>query len=263
MSQEGKAPSLVAKCLQDLVAIITGAGQGIGRAFALRFAQEGAHVVIADIQEDKADSVAQEVQHLGATGIAVRTDVSSPESVKRMVDRTIEQFGRVDVLINNAAIFATIKMKPFEEITFEEWNRLMAVNLAGTFLCCQAVVPHMRKQKMGRIINISSTTVLMGRPWYAHYVTSKAGIIGLTRALANELGSDNITVNTILPGATETEIPRETVSPEEAKALVAAQAIHRRETPEDVVGTAVFLASQDSSFITGQSINVDGGLNFH
>jgi 3-oxoacyl-[acyl-carrier protein] reductase len=180
-----------------------------------------------------------------------------------MVDRTIEQFGRVDVLINNAAIFATIKMKPFEEITFEEWNRLMAVNLAGTFLCCQAVVPHMRKQKMGRIINISSTTVLMGRPWYAHYVTSKAGIIGLTRALANELGSDNITVNTILPGATETEIPRETVSPEEAKALVAAQAIHRRETPEDVVGTAVFLASQDSSFITGQSINVDGGLNFH
>jgi 3-oxoacyl-[acyl-carrier protein] reductase len=263
MSQKGTTSLLTAKRLRDLVAIITGAGQGIGRAFALRFAREGAHVVIADIQEDKADSVAQEVQDLGAIGVAIRTDVSSPESVKRLVDQTIERFGRVDVLINNAAIFATIKMKPFEEITFEEWNRLISVNLTGTFLCCQAIAPHMRERKTGRIINISSTTVLMGRPWYAHYVASKAGIIGLTRALANELGSDNITVNTIMPGATETEIPRETVTPEQAKALISAQAIHRRETPEDLVGTAVFLASDDSSFISGQSINVDGGLNFH
>jgi 3-oxoacyl-[acyl-carrier protein] reductase len=263
MLQKGTTSLLAAKRLRDLVAIITGAGQGIGRAFALRFAREGAHVVIADIQEGKADSVAQEVQDLGAIGVAIRTDVSSPESVKRLVDQTIERFGRVDVLINNAAIFATVKMKPFEEITFEEWTRLMSVNLTGTFLCCQAIAPHMRERKTGRIINISSTTVLMGRPWYAHYVASKAGIVGLTRALASELGSDNITVNTIMPGATETEIPRETVTPEQAKALIADQAIHRRETPEDLVGTAVFLASDDSSFITGQSINVDGGLNFH
>lgn len=249
--------------LEDKVAIITGAGQGIGRAYALRFVQEGARVVIADIQEEKAHSVEQEVQNAGGDGIAVKVDVADSDSVREMVDQTIERFGRVDVLINNAAIFATIKMKPFEEITLDEWNRIIAVNLTGSFLCCQAVAPHMRERKQGRIINISSGVVLMGRPYYAHYVASKAGIIGLTRALANELGGDNINVNTITPGPTETEVPRETVTPEQAKAMIEAQAIHRRETPEDLVGVAVFLASEDSRFITGQVINVDGGLNFN
>jgi 3-oxoacyl-[acyl-carrier protein] reductase len=248
--------------LAGKVTIITGAGQGIGRAFALRFAQEGAHVVVADLQEEKAKHVAQEVQGLGAKGVAVKVDVSAPESVKAMVDQIITHFGRVDVMMNNAAIFSTIKMKPFDEITFAEWNQLMAVNLTGTFLCCQAVAPHMRERQQGRIINISSSTVLMGRPWYAHYVTSKAGVIGLTRALAKELGSYNITVNAIMPGSTETEVTRETVNPEQAKALIDAQSIHRRGTTEDLVGTAVFLASEESSFITGQTITVDGGLNF-
>jgi 3-oxoacyl-[acyl-carrier protein] reductase len=248
--------------LKEKVAIITGAGQGIGRAYAHRFAREGAHVVIADINEGTTNEVAQEVQNLGAKAVAVETDVSHLDSVLAMVERTIEEFGRVDVLINNASIFSAIKMKPFEKIDLEEWNRLMSVNLTGTFLCCQAVSPHMRERKQGRIINISSGTVLSGRPWYAHYVTSKAAIIGLTRALANELGSDNITVNTIMPGPTQTEIPRETVSPEQAREFIAAQAISRRETPEDLVGTAIFLASEDSAFITGQSINVDGGYSF-
>jgi 3-oxoacyl-[acyl-carrier protein] reductase len=249
--------------LEDKVAIVTGAGQGIGRAYTLRFVQEGAHVVIADIQEDKAHKVAREVQDSGGKGLAVKVDVSEPGSVRDMVDQAVERFGCVDVLVNNAAIFATIKMKPFEEITLDEWNRLMAVNLAGPFLCCQAVSPHMRERKQGRIINISSNAVLSGLPLYTHYVTSKAGIIGLTRALANELGGDDITVNTIIPGFTETEIPRETVSPERAKAMVQAQAIQRRETPEDLAGVAVFLASEDSRFITGQVVNVDGGLNFY
>ena len=249
--------------LQGKVAVITGSGQGLGRAYALRFAQEGAHIVVADIQEDNAYSVVQEVHHLGGEAVAVEVDVSDAGRVDSMIDQTVEQFGQVDVLINNASIFSTIKMKPFEEITLEEWNQLMAVNLTGSFLCCQAVSPHMRERKQGRIINISSGVVLMGRPWYAHYVASKSGIIGLTRALAKELGGDNITINAITPGPTETEVPRETVSPEQAKAMVEAQAIHRRETPEDLVGVAVFLASDDSGFITGQVINVDGGLNFN
>jgi 3-oxoacyl-[acyl-carrier protein] reductase len=248
--------------LKEKVSIITGAGQGIGRAFALRFAQEGAYVIIADIQEEKARRVMQEVQDLGTRGITVKVDVSSPESVQTLVAQTIAHFGRVDVIINNAAIFSTIKMKPFDEITLAEWNQLMAVNLTGTFLCCQAVAPYMRERQQGRIINISSGTVLMGRPWYAHYVTSKAGVIGLTRALANELGSYNITVNAIMPGSIETEVPRETTSPEQAKALIASQAIHRRGAPADLVGTALFLASDDSGFITGQTIVVDGGHNF-
>lgn len=249
--------------LEGRVAVITGAGQGLGRAYAHRFVQEGAHVVVADVQEDKARNVVQEVQDLGGKGLALKVDVSDLESVRTMFDQTIERFGQVDVLINNASIFSTIKMKPFEEITLEEWNRLMAVNLTGSFLCCQAVSPHMRERKQGRIINISSGVVLMGRPFYAHYVASKAGIVGLTRALAKELGGDNITINAITPGPTETEVPRETVSPEQAKAMIEAQAIHRRETAEDLVGVAVFLASEDSRFITGQVINVDGGLNFH
>ena len=262
MTQAETATPLSARRLEDKVAIVTGGGQGIGRAFALRFASEGAHVVVADIQEEKAGSVAREVRDLGTNGLAVRTDVSDPASTRAMVERTVERFGRVDVLVNNAAIFATIKMKPFEEIGREEWETMMAVNLTGAFLCCQAVAPRMREQGWGRIINISSATVLMGRPYYAHYVTSKAGIIGMTRALANELGSDNITVNAIMPGATETEVPRETVNPEQAEALIASQAIHRRERPDDLVGAAAFLASDDAGFITGQSINIDGGHNF-
>lgn len=248
--------------LENKTGIITGAGQGIGRAYALRFAQEGARVVIADIREDKANDVAQEVQSLGGEGVAIGVDVSDPESVQAMVNQTIERFGSIDILLNNAAVFSTIEMKPFEKIALDDWNRLMAVNLTGTFLCCQAVAPHMRERGQGRIINISSGTALNGRPMYTHYVTSKAGIIGLTRVLATELGDDNVTVNTIVPGSTETEIPRETVTPEQRKALTEAQAIHRTETPEDLVGVAVFLASEDSRFITGQMINVDGGWNY-
>lgn len=248
--------------LENKTGIITGAGQGIGRAYALRFAQEGARVVIADVREDKANDVAQEVQSLGGEALATGVDVSDPESVQAMVAQTIERFGSIDILLNNAAVFSTIEMKPFEQIGLDDWNRLMAVNLTGPLLCCQAVAPYMRERGQGRIINISSGTALNGRPMYTHYVTSKAGIIGLTRALATELGDDNVTVNTIVPGSTETEIPRETVTPEQRKALIEAQAIRRVETPEDLVGVAVFLASEDSRFITGQMINVDGGWNY-
>lgn len=248
--------------LKDKVALITGAGQGIGRACALRFAEEGAHIVIAEIQEGRARSVVQEIESAGGQALAVKVDVSQPESVKAMVQQSLTRFGRIDVLVNNAAIFSTIKVKPFEEITLEEWNRLMAVNLTGAFLCCQAVAPAMRAQKGGSIINISSGSVVTGLPWYAQYVTSKAGIVGLTRALARELGTDNITINAIMPGSTETEIPRETVTAKQVQTIVANQSIHRRETPQDLVGAMVFLASDDSRFMTGQSLLVDGGQNF-
>jgi 3-oxoacyl-[acyl-carrier protein] reductase len=250
--------------LNDKVAVITGAGQGIGRAYALRFVQEGARVVVADLQEDNARRVAQEVQDLGGEGLVVKADVSDPASVRDMVQRSVDRFGRVDVLVNNAAISSSIEQKLFEEITLQEWDRVMAVNLTGSFLCCQAVAPHMRQRQHGRIINISSAVARRGGHWrYAHYVTAKAGIMGLTRALATELADDNITVNAISPSAVETELSSGAPVSEQIKTLIAAQAIHRRELPEDLVGVAVFLASEDARFITGQVINVDGGLNFN
>jgi 3-oxoacyl-[acyl-carrier protein] reductase len=250
--------------LEGDVAIITGGGRGIGRASALRFAQEGAHVAVADIQEDSARGVVREIQESGGIGLAVTADVSDPDSVGDMVDGTVDQLGRVDVLINNAAISSTVEQKPFEDITVDEWNRLIGVNLTGSFLCCQAVAPYMRARRQGRIINVVSAVIRTPGPWrYAHYVTSKAGIVGLTRALATELGEDNITVNAISPGPAGTGSSLGTPLPEQIRALIAAQALHRREVPEDLAGVAVFLASEDGGFITGQVINVDGGLNFN
>jgi 3-oxoacyl-[acyl-carrier protein] reductase len=245
--------------LDGRVAIVTGGGQGIGRAFAHRFAQEGAQVVIADVNEETAGRTAGEI---GDAALAVRTDVTDPASAGAAVDAAVDRFGRVDVLINNASIFATLRMRPFWEIPFDEWQAVLHVNLTGVFVCCQAVAGPMRAQGDGRIVNISSSTVLMGRPNYAHYVTSKAGVQGLTRALASELGPDGVTVNAIMPGSVETEVPRETVSPEQARAIVGKQALHRRLRPADIVGTAVHLASEDGAMITGQTIVVDGGLSY-
>jgi 3-oxoacyl-[acyl-carrier protein] reductase len=246
------------------VAVITGAGQGIGRAYGLRFAREGARVVLADVQHDKVRDVAREVQATGGEALAVTADVADPGSVHDLVRSALDRFGRIDVLVNNAAISSTVEQKPFEEITLDEWDRIMAVNLTGAFLCCQAVAPSMRERGRGRIINIASAVARRAGPWrYAHYVASKAGIMGLTRALATELGDDGITVNAISPGPVETELAGGAPVPEQIRTLIAAQAIHRREVPEDLVGVAVFLASEDGRFITGQVINVDGGLNYN
>ena len=248
--------------LSGKVCIVTGAAQGIGRAMAHRLAGEGAQVAVADINIASARTVVGELERDGLSGFAVPVDVSDRASATAMAGAVIERFGQIDVLVNNASIFSTIRMGPFEEITAEEWHGLMAVNLAGSFFCCQAVAPHMRSRRSGSIVNISSGTVLMGRPHYAHYVTSKAGVIGMSRALANELGSDDVRVNAILPGSVETEIPRDTVSPEQAAAIVSRQALRRRLAPGDIVGTVVFLASDDSMMITGQSLVVDGGVVF-
>ena len=245
--------------LKERVVVITGAGQGIGRVFAKAFAKAGARAVVAEINEDKAASVAAEIMQAGGEALAVTTDVSDPASINEMAEVVGDRYGRIDVLINNAAIFSTLEMRPFEEIPLEEWERVLRVNLTGPMLCARAVLPAMRKAQWGRIINMASGAVSLGRPGYLHYIATKSALIGMSRSMARELGPDGITVNAILPGATFTEIERKTVTPEQKQRIIAMQCVPRAETPEDLVGAALFLASEASAFVTGQIINADGG----
>ena len=249
--------------LKDKVTIITGAGQGIGAAYAHRLAEEGARVTIAEMNEEKAQKVANDINVKGYEAFAIKTDVSKEESTIDLARRVREKYGSIDVLINNAAVFSTVRLKQIEDISIEEWDQLMGVNLRGVFLCSKAVIPYMKAQMRGKIINISSATVFMGKPYYIHYVTSKAGVIGFSRALARELGDWNITVNCITPGYTKTEIPRETTTSEQEKAIISHQCIKRVGVPKDLLGIVVFLASDESDFMSGQTVNVDGGDNFH
>ncbi|MFC2021232.1 SDR family NAD(P)-dependent oxidoreductase [Chloroflexota bacterium] len=248
---------------KDRVAIVTGAGQGLGKAFANAFAAEGAKVIIAEINEANAEVVAKEITEKGFEAIAVRTDVANEVSIESMVKVAMSKYGRIDILINNAGLLATIKMKPFEQITVAEWDNVLSVNLRSMFLCCKYVVPVMKTQKMGKIINLSSGTYLVGRPFYLHYVASKAGVVGLTRALAREVGDWNINVNAIAPGATATGIARDSVTSDQEKEMIASRCIKRQEVPGDVVGVVLFLASEDADFISGQLLNVDGGIDMY
>lgn len=256
------APMSAALGLAGRVAVVTGGAQGIGRSLATALAHAGATVVVADLDGGAARSVAAGVNAAGATAVARTVDVADPASVAALAARTVDAHGRLDVLVNNAAVFSTIKMKGFEDIDVAEWRRVLDVNLTGVFLCCQAVAPIMRAQRHGRIINMSSATVLSGRPNYLHYVASKAGVIGITRALAREMGPDGVTVNAIMPGSVATEIERDSVTPAQVEAIVASQAVPRRLTPADLVGAATFLASDGSGAISGQTLVVDGGANF-
>lgn len=249
--------------LKEKIIVITGAGQGIGAAYARKFCEEGAKVVIADINAEKSQALAEEILAKGFESFALEIDVSKEADAERLAQKTLERFGRIDVLVNNAAIFSTIETKPIEKISLDEWERLMSVNLRGMFLCTRAVIPQMKAQKKGKIVNISSATVFMGKPYYIHYVASKAGVIGFTRALAREVGEWNIQVNCLTPGYTETEIPRATTTPEQKKAIVSHQCIKRIGTPDDLLGIMVFLASDESNFMSGQTVNVDGGDNLH
>ncbi len=249
--------------LKDKTAIITGGAQGLGKAYAKRLSEEGAKVVVADILDGKA--LQQEIEEKGGEALALYTDVSDEQSIEEMVSKTIERFGRIDILINNAAVFATIKLKPFFEISAQEWDQLMQVNLKGTFLCCKAVYPQMKKQGSGKIINVSSGTFFKGMPYFIHYVTSKGGIIAFSRALAREIGNDGISVNVIAPGYTLSDALLETPMLDEKMntAMLGTRCFKRDELPEDLTGTIVFLASDESDFITGQTIVVDGGSVMH
>jgi 3-oxoacyl-[acyl-carrier protein] reductase len=249
--------------LQDKVVIVTGGGHGIGKAYCLAFARSGARVVVADIDHLAARQVAAEINRIeGAGALAVRTDVADEESTRQMAEATLTRFGRIDVLVNNAAIFATIPINRggIESIDPAEWDRLMTVNLKGLFFCVRSVLPTMRAQKSGKIINISSGTALTGSPGRIHYVTSKAGVIGFTRTLAREAGGDNIQVNAIAPGSTlSEENPSEEII-RMRQARVGDRALKRVQMPDDLVGTMLFLASPLSNFMTGQTICVDGGV---
>lgn len=250
------------RTLEGAVALITGGGQGLGRTFATGFAAAGARVVVADLNGQKANDVAAELRDAGHDSLAVQVDVADEHSVQRMIESILERFGRLDVLLNNAAVFSTLTMKPFYEISAEEWRDVLDVNLTGVFLCCRAVVDAMRGAGGGSIINMSSATVLGGRPDYLHYVASKAGVVGLTRSMARELGAANVTVNALMPGSIDTGIPRSSAQPEAVERIVASQALQRRLVPEDIAGAAIFLASSAARAITGQTIVIDGGMNF-
>ncbi|MDQ4076112.1 MAG: 3-oxoacyl-ACP reductase FabG [Chloroflexota bacterium] len=244
--------------LNDKVAIVSGAGGELGRGIARKLSEAGAAVVIAEVEADKGAAAAEEVQQNGGQAIAVQCDISDKASVETMVSRAVESFGGVDILVNNAAIFPS---RPWTEVSEEEWDRVLGVNLKGYFLCARAVYPSMKERGWGRIVNISSVTFFLGR-WanLIHYVSSKGGVVGLTKALARELGEENITVNAVAPGAIPTPAEAIHPDPEGYNAWVLEnQALKRRGTPEDIANAVLFFASPLSAFVTGQTLLVDGG----
>jgi 3-oxoacyl-[acyl-carrier protein] reductase len=242
--------------LKERVAIVTGAGQGIGRAISLGLAREGAKIVVVDINPRGAEAVAAEIEQTGVQSLGCQADVSKVDAVEKLKDEAMRRFGRIDILVNNAGIYPVC---PFTEMTEELWDRVIDTNLGGNFLCSRAVVPHMRSGKGGRIICISSTVGYRGAQNGTHYAASKAGIIGFVKALARELAPDGITVNAICPGVTDTAQPRGHRSEEELLSQAKNIPLGRIGRPEDVAGPVVFLAGDAASYITGQALMVTGG----
>jgi NAD(P)-dependent dehydrogenase (short-subunit alcohol dehydrogenase family) len=245
--------------LEGKVAVVTGAAQGIGNAIARGLAAEGARIVVADL--NRAEEAAQEFEG----GIGLTVDVADEAQVEGMAQDVVDRCGRIDILVNNAGLYASLQMRPFTEIPVDEWRQVMDVNVLSMFLTTRAVVPRMREQGGGRIVNISSGTPFRGVPFLLHYVTSKGAIIALTRSLAKELGRDDVLVNCVAPGFTMSDGVRE--HPEVIEALrdisVSARTLQRDQEPEDVVGAVVFLCGPGAAFVTGQTIVIDGGQYFH
>jgi NAD(P)-dependent dehydrogenase (short-subunit alcohol dehydrogenase family) len=245
--------------LDGKVAIVTGGAQGIGRAIAERLATDGARIVIADLKGADAAAAAF------PDGVGLTVDVASEDDVARMASETVERCGSIDVLVNNAGLYASLPMRPFDQIPVDEWRQVMDVNVLSMFLTCRAVVPQMREQGGGRIVNISSGTPFRGVPFLLHYVTSKGAIVALTRALAKELGGEEILVNCVAPGFTMSAGVEE--HPEVVEALrdvsVSARTLKRDQVPADIVGAVALLCGPESTFITGQTMVIDGGQYFH
>jgi NAD(P)-dependent dehydrogenase (short-subunit alcohol dehydrogenase family) len=245
--------------MQGKVAIVTGGAQGIGRAIAEALGREGARLVIADLHG------AEEAAAAWPDGVGITADVADEADVERLVREVVEQCGTIDILVNNAGLYASLEMRPFDQIPLDEWRRVMDVNVASMFLMCRAVVPVMRAAGGGKIVNISSGTPFRGVPFLLHYVTSKGAIVAFTRALAKELGKDNVLVNCVAPGFTMSAGVE--AHPEVIEKLrdvsVSARTIQRDQVPDDVSGAVVFLSGSGSDFITGQSIVIDGGQTFH
>ena len=248
--------------LKGRVAIVTGGAKGLGRAFALNLAEEGARVMVVT-RKDMAnlEKTVQQIKDLGGEAALFQADVARETDMLNMAEATNKAFGRIDVLINNAAIYDGIKRKPFYEIDPDEWDLVMTVNVKGAFLAVRAVFPYMKAQGYGKIVNLSSEVFYTGSNGFAHYVASKGGIIGLTRALAVELGPHNICINCVAPGFTDTEASRGLA--DVTKYDTSKTPLRRLERPEDLTGAALFLASHESDFITGQTILVDGGRAMH
>ncbi len=245
------------------VAIVTGGGQGIGLCLSKALAAEGAKVVIADIDEHSGQFAVGQIREQGGQALFVPTDVSSEQSTAVLAAAAVAEFGAIHILINNAALFRNLQLKPIEELPGDEWDRVLAVNLRGPFMTSKAVLPQMKRQQRGKIVNLSSNTVFSGGPGMSHYVASKAGVIGFTRCLAREVGPAGICANVVAPGLTDTEAAQSIIPAERFDDVTRLRSIGRHQTPADLVGAVLFLCSPDSDFITGQVLNVDGGQIFY
>ena len=246
--------------LKDKVAIVTGAAQGIGAAYARGLAREGAAVAVVDILDP--NPVAKEIVGNDGKALPLVVDVSDEKQTREMARKVADTFGHIDILVNNAAVYGTIVRKPFEEITVEEWDKIMAVNVRGIFLCVKAVAPYMKAQKRGKIVNVTSSTFFKGNENFLHYVSSKGAVVAMTRSLARELGDHYINVNAIAPGQTMSEANLKRGEETDARSLQV-RLLKRRLLPEDLVGTVIYLSSSDSDMMTGQVLLVDGGTAFH
>jgi 3-oxoacyl-[acyl-carrier protein] reductase len=243
--------------------IVTGGGKGIGKVYAQEFAKVGANVVAADIDEAAAKAVADSIAADGGAALGLGADIASEEATEAMAQAALDRFGAIDVLINNASLMSVLARRSWLEIPVEEWDRVMAVNLRGMFLCCRAAFPAMRARKRGKIVNISSSRVFEGSPNRLHYTTSKAGVVGFTRALSREVGEFGITVNAVAPGMTASETQVASSSGNYLASRSGGRAIDRVQVPEDLVGAVMFLSSPASDFMTGQTLLVDGGKMMH
>lgn len=249
--------------LAGKVCVVTGAAQGLGRAFALRLAQEGAAVACADVQEGGNAETARLIEAAGGRAVALRADVTDAASTERMASEAAERLGGLDALVNNAAIYAGLTTRPLEDILPDEWDRVMSVNVRGVWLATRAVLPHLRRRGKGKIVNIASGVALNGMPYLLHYVASKGAVVALTRGMARELGRDNICVNSLAPGLTMTQASIDLLPADAIAQNVQSRCIAREEQPDDLLGALVLLVSDEADFITGQLIVVNGGQVFH